>query len=86
MSGAVTVLYFAALREQIGRAGEVMPLDNIRTVSGLLAGKRKNDPVFDKAFPEAGIIRVAVNRVLADFDAPVKAGDEVAFFPPMTGG
>ncbi|NHO32456.1 molybdopterin converting factor subunit 1 [Acetobacter fallax] len=86
MSGTVTVLYFAALRERVGRSREVVSLDGVMTVGAMLMSRRDNDAVLDAVFSGPGTVRVAVNKILADFEAPLHDGDEVAFFPPMTGG
>ncbi|MFT8718829.1 molybdopterin converting factor subunit 1 [Acetobacter sp.] len=87
MSGTVTILYFAALRERMGRGNENVPLgENIATVGDLLAACRQRDTVFDQVFSQPGQVKVAVNRALGSLETPVKVGDEVAFFPPMTGG
>ncbi|NHN84399.1 molybdopterin synthase sulfur carrier subunit [Acetobacter musti] len=86
MSGTVTILYFAALRERVGRGREVVPFGDMPTVRALLEARRREDAGFNDAFSGPGQVRVAVNKVLADFSTPLHAGDEVAFFPPMTGG
>ena len=87
MSGTVTILYFAALRERMGRGNENVSLsDDIATVGDLLAACRQRDTVFERTFSQPGQVKVAVNRALGTLETPVKAGDEVAFFPPMTGG
>ncbi|GBQ21876.1 molybdopterin converting factor small subunit MoeD [Acetobacter estunensis NRIC 0472] len=87
MSADVTVLYFAALRERMGRSRDILTLsENTRTVGALLMERRKVDPTLDAALSGPGTLRVAVNRQLSDLSAPVQAGDEVAVFPPMTGG
>lgn len=87
MSADVTVLYFAALRERMGRSRDTLTLsENTRTVGALLMERRKVDVTLDAALAGPGTLRVAVNRQLSDLNAPVKAGDEVAVFPPMTGG
>ncbi|NHN87352.1 MoaD/ThiS family protein [Acetobacter conturbans] len=87
MSGTATILYFAALRERIGRGSETVPLTaDVSTVGDLLAERRRQDETLEDVFAQPGRVRVAVNRVLGDLSTPVHAGDEVAFFPPMTGG
>ncbi|MBV1837606.1 molybdopterin converting factor subunit 1 [Acetobacter estunensis] len=87
MSADVTVLYFAALRERMGRSRDTLTLsENARTVGALLMERRKVDATLDAALAGPGTLRVAVNHQLSDLNAPVKAGDEVALFPPMTGG
>ncbi|MDG6095184.1 MoaD/ThiS family protein [Acetobacter sp. AN02] len=82
----VTVLYFAALRERLGRASDWIDLEKPLPAGDLLARLRAADPVVEAAFSVPGTIRVAVGQRLADEATIVNPGDEVAFFPPMTGG
>ena len=81
------LLYFARIRETIGQSGEVLTLpDNISTVDGLINLLRKKGAHYEAAFDNDALIRVAVNQSYVDFNHPVTTDDEVAFFPPMTGG
>jgi molybdopterin synthase sulfur carrier subunit len=83
----VTLLYFAWVRQKIGRSEEMLALpDGVRTVGDLLAhlGARGGD--YAEAFADPSRLRAAVNREHAGFDAVVRDEDEVAFFPPVTGG
>jgi molybdopterin synthase sulfur carrier subunit len=81
------VLYFAWVRERVGRASEdVTPPPAVATVAGLAAWLATRGPGFEAAFADHGKLRVAINQDQADFTAPVAATDEIAFFPPMTGG
>jgi sulfur-carrier protein len=83
----VRILYFAWLRERTGRAEETIPLpDGVATVGALLAWLRARDEAGAAAFANPALIRVAVNQAFAQLDTPITAGDEVAFFPPVTGG
>jgi molybdopterin synthase sulfur carrier subunit len=83
----VTLLYFAGLRERVGCSREqvALPSGNA-TVSMLVEELRKRDGGWPEAFAPGKTWRVAVNQRMADLATPVKAGDEVAFFPPVTGG
>ncbi len=85
--GSISLLYFAWLRERVGTAAEAieMPAD-VRDVAGLVAWLRARGPQWDAAFGNGRVVRCAVNQEFAAPDAPVRAGDEVAFFPPVTGG
>lgn len=83
----IRILYFAALRDAVGRASDTLELDGERTT---LAGVREalvsqGDP-WAGAFANLKRVRGAVNQTMADDDEPVADGDEVAFFPPVTGG
>ena len=81
------VLYFAWLRERMGRADEALdPPPGVTTVAALLDWLRARDAQGAAAFATPGLIRAAVNQVFATPATPVAPGDEVAFFPPVTGG
>lgn len=82
----VRLLYFAWLRERMGQDGETVALpDGVATVADLLAWLRSRDARGERAFA-SGVVRAAVNETFAQPGDPVAAGDEVAFFPPVTGG
>ena len=81
------LLYFAWLRSRIGVAEEdVSPPAEIRTVGDLLGWLSLRSEGHGAALKDLAIVRVAVNQEFARADHPVKAGDEVALFPPVTGG
>lgn len=82
------VLYFAWLRQKVGTAEETLadlPAD-IRTVAGLMGFLAARGGGHALAFADPRLLRAAVNQEFAGPDDPVKPGDEVAFFPPVTGG
>lgn len=79
----IKVLYFARLRDQLGSAGEEMaeaPATLGELVEALVA--RGGD--WAEAF--SGTVLMAVNQEMAGRDTPIADGDEVGFFPPVTGG
>ena len=81
------VLYLARLREAIGVAEEQVELPaSVSTVSELLAWLRSRGGVFAEELAEGKRFRVAVNHAVVMGDAAVVSGDEVAIFPPVTGG
>lgn len=81
------ILYFAWVRQRIGLAAEdVTPPAAVRDVAGLVAWLATRSPGHASAFADPRQIRAAVNQEFATAEAPVAAGDEVAFFPPVTGG
>jgi sulfur-carrier protein len=83
----LTVLYFAWLRERAGTGEEtVTPPASVVTVADLIAWLRQRSPRHAAAFADARVIRCAVNQDFADPSTALHAGDEVAFFPPVTGG
>jgi molybdopterin synthase sulfur carrier subunit len=78
--------YFASLREHLGVADERIPLpDSVTDVAGLRHWLRGRDGLWDEAMSDQRL-RVAVNQELVKPDATVRDGDEVAWFPPVTGG
>jgi molybdopterin converting factor subunit 1 len=87
MSRPITILYFAWLRERTGSAQEEMPLpDGVETVGTLVDHLAALDSRHAAAFQNRKTVRCAVNQEFADNGSPVRPGDEVAFFPPVTGG
>lgn len=74
----ITVKFFASLRERVGRAEQTLPAAGLRTATD----------VWNAAVPEPAPAKtlVAVNQEYAAWDTAVRDGDEVAFFPPVTGG
>ena len=80
------ILYFAWLRERVGAAEESVTLPaGIATVGALIEWLRGRGPGYAAAFASP-VVRCAVNQDFAKADAAVAPGDEVAFFPPVTGG
>ena len=83
----INVLFFASLREQLGRPAEEIELPPaVSTVGGLRDHLRARGGAWASAFAPNRAVRAAVNQDMAQPAAAIKAGDEVAFFPPVTGG
>ena len=81
------LLYFGWVRGKIGIDREnVDPPDGVDDVEGLVAWLRERGGGYAEALADPVVVRVAVNQELVDFDQPVTSGDEIAMFPPMTGG
>lgn len=81
------VLYFAWVRQKVGLAEEeVAPPAEVRDVAALIAWLAARSPGHAAAFADARQVRAAVNQDFAGPGHPVAANDEVAFFPPVTGG
>ena len=76
---ALHVRYFASLRERMGCAGESLDDVKVASVAEIWVRVSRNQPMPVNTL-------VAVNREYADLDRKVRDGDEVAFFPPVTGG
>ncbi len=84
---SLTVLYFAWLRERTRVAEEaVTPPRSVVDVATLIDWLSARSPGHRAAFEHRQTIRCAVNQEFAAADTPVRAGDEIAFFPPVTGG
>ena len=81
-----TLLYFARLRETFGVEREDAPLPTPATVAGLLDALRARGGAWAAELASGRAFRVAVNQRIANADTPVAASDEVAIFPPVTGG
>ncbi len=83
----MNILYFAWMREHIGHPNEVIELpDGVTSVGELAHHLRSLSLGHDKALSNLDVVRVAVNQVYADLNTPITNQDEVAFFPPVTGG
>jgi len=81
------VLYFAWLRQKAGIAEEeVAPPESVADVGALMRWLAARSPGHAAAFADPRQVRAAVNQDFCQLDAPVKPGDEIAFFPPVTGG
>jgi molybdopterin synthase sulfur carrier subunit len=81
------LLYFAWLRARIGVAEEELPLPpEVHDVAGLVAWLRRRGANYAEALRDPKIVRVAINQDYVGPDHPLRDGDEVALFPPVTGG
>jgi sulfur-carrier protein len=81
------VLYFAWLKQRTGLAEEeVKPPASVTTVAALLDWLKARGPGYEAALKDLSVVRVAVNQEYVRADHPLAAGDEVALFPPVTGG
>ena len=81
------LLYFAWLRTKIGTASEdVTPPAEVADVAGLVAWLATRGPGYAEALANPAVVRVAVNQEYVGNDHPLAPTDEVALFPPVTGG
>jgi len=81
------LVYFSWVREKIGTdREEIHPPADIATVNDLIAWLKKQGEGYEAAFADMSGIRAAVNQEYSKLDVAVGADDEVAFFPPVTGG
>ncbi|HXC54870.1 MAG TPA: molybdopterin converting factor subunit 1 [Rhizomicrobium sp.] len=83
----MNVLYFAWVRQKVGRGEETVEHTSaLRTVGDLAALLAARGGGYGEAFGDMARLRAAVNQVHAGLDATLAPGDEIAFFPPVTGG
>ncbi|WP_326523975.1 molybdopterin converting factor subunit 1 [Sphingomonas sp.] len=84
---AVEMLYFAWVREGVGRGSErVDPPAGVTTVADLLDWLAKESASHAAAFADRARLRAAVDQAFVPLDAPIAGAREVAIFPPVTGG
>ncbi len=83
----LSVLYFARLRDLIGRAGEELEIPpGVTTVGQLRAWLTQRGAPWSGAFEQVRSVRAAVDQAMATDATALRDGAEVAFFPPVTGG
>ena len=81
------LLYFAWLRARIGCAEEEVALPpGVQDVAGLLGWLQSRGGRYAEALQNLSVVRVAVNKEYVGREHPLREGDEVAIFPPVTGG
>ncbi len=81
------VLYFAWLKAATGRSEEeVNPPAEVTSVAALITWLKEQGPGHSKAFADLEAVRVAVNQEFSDHNQAIGPDDEIAFFPPITGG
>lgn len=83
----LTLMYFARLREALGVSSEQVDLPaDVRDVAGLTVWLRNRGGAWEAELAAGRAFRIAVNQDMADGVTALKDGDEVAIFPPVTGG
>jgi molybdopterin synthase sulfur carrier subunit len=84
---SVKICYFAWVRENVGKAEEVVDLPaSVETVAGLVSWLTKRGPEYADAFARPGVVRAAVDQIHVQPAASIAGAREIAFFPPVTGG
>ena len=81
----IKVVFFAALREQLDCAELSLSCDNLTTVADVKAQLASKNEQWQQVFANSSLLS-AVNHDMVNGDQVIKSGDEVAFFPPVTGG
>jgi sulfur-carrier protein len=83
----VRILYFAWVRERIGKAEDVIDLPiSVVTIADLLVWLTARGPEYAHAFEQPTLIRAALDQTHVKASTPIGAAREIAFFPPVTGG
>ena len=83
----VEVLYFAWVREKIGKPGEALDLPaDVATVADLVRWLTARGPEYAEAFARPELVRAALDQTHVKPDASIAGVREIAFFPPVTGG
>lgn len=81
----IKVVFFAALREQLNCSELSINSDNLTTVADVKAQLASKDENWQKVFANSSLLS-AINHDMVNNEQVIKSGDEVAFFPPVTGG
>lgn len=83
----IKLVYFAWVRERIGKAEETIALpSSVRTVIDLVRWLKTRDEGYAAAFDNENIVRTAIDHVHVGPETVLGEAREIAFFPPMTGG
>jgi molybdopterin synthase sulfur carrier subunit len=83
----VKLLYFAWVREKIGKAEEIVDLPaSLATVADVVAWLRERGPEYAEAFGRPGVVRAAIDRKHVQLAHGIAGAREIALFPPVTGG
>ena len=86
-SEPIKLLYFAWVRDRIGLAEESVELPQAVTdVAGLVSWLRTRGPRYEQALKNDRVVRIAINQRFAKPEDAISPGDEIAVFPPVTGG
>ena len=81
------IKYFSWIKEHIGKSEEQIDLpSNITNVNQLINYLNEIDKKYYIIFEKKELIKIAVNKTYSSFDTNVSNSDEIAFFPPVTGG
>lgn len=84
---SVNLVYFAWVRERVGRGQETAELPaDLATVADLVAWLKSRGEGYAAAFENEAVVRAAIDHVHVKPNAPIAGAREIAFFPPMTGG
>ena len=83
----MVVKYFSWIKERIGKSEEQIDLpSHITNVNQLINYLNEIDEKYNIIFEKKELIKIAVNKTYSSFDTNINDNDEIAFFPPVTGG
>ena len=83
----MVIKYFSWIKEQIGKSEEQIAIpSDITNVNQLINYLNEKDTKYSLIFEKKELIKIAVNKTYSSFDANISNDDEIAFFPPVTGG
>ena len=81
------ILYFAWLKTKLQMSGETIPWSDEKSdIDSLVRWMRTRGPAFAEIFSDLDVVRIAVNQEYVTDNVALRDGDEIAFFPPVTGG
>ena len=81
------IKYFSWIKEHIGKSEEQIELpDHINNVDELINHLNELDKKYSLILEKKKLIKIAVNKTYSSFDTNISNNDEIAFFPPVTGG
>ena len=81
---SIRVRYFASLREQLGKTEELLVIDQLQCTGDVWS--QVTQQISIEKIPPSNQVLAALNMDYAQLETPIKDGDEIAFFPPVTGG
>ena len=80
------ILYFAKLKQLIGKSEEIICIEQKKKISQVISELKKRNDVYNFAFEDTNSLQYAVNCEYVDLDFFVTDSDELAIFPPVSGG
>ena len=81
------VLYFSWIKDKLGKSHEEIQIkDKINTINDLIILLKNTNETYKEVFEDTSSIKVSINMEIARFEDSIHDNDEIAFFPPMTGG